>query len=726
MGIQISNQVSEAARKDIRELEHNMELLHSGEMPEEKFAHFRLTRGVYGQRQQVETPQRGIQMFRIKIPFGRLTSDQLVTIADIAEQYTNGNLHTTTRQDIQLHYIKLKDTPLIHNELESNGLTAREACGNTVRNITGSPEAGIDPDEAFDISPYGYELFRYFLRNPICQEMGRKFKAALSSSEKDTAYTYMHDLGVIPRVRTNEQGVEERGFKVFIGGGLGAQPRMADVLHEFLPEDQLIPLMEALLRVFDRHGERVRRQKARMKFLVKKLGLEPFMALVKEEWTALETKSYVVDRNIVPEAVPQPEKDLPEIVLSDEQKYEDWLRTNVFEQKQKGFYAVRIKLVKGDIHATTSRALAQIVQEYAADDIRVTPNQGLLIKFMRKNALPHVFNALNKIGLAEMGFGTIADVTTCPGTDTCNLGVTNSMTLAEILGNMIEKEYRSLIFDHDIQIKMSGCMNSCGQHMVANIGLHGSSIRNSKLKLMAPAMQIVLGGGLEPDGTARIAEKVVKVPTKKTPQAIRLILDDYETHAEEGEYFNYYYRRQGKMYFYHLLKPLADLNNLVEDDYIDWGHDEFFKPEIGIGECAGVSYDVIGGLIQDAEQKLTDAQETMAKEVYAEAIYHSYNSFVVGAKALLLSEDKKCNTQIGILKDFDTHFVDAGHFDFAQPFKKMVLEINQHDPNDQTFAHRYFQSASDFMQKVKIFRQKQVAINEEEKDKLVVNAFYKA
>ena len=262
--------VSEAARKDILELQANIRAFRKGEFPEERFRHYRLTRGVYGQRQQ------GVQMFRTKIPFGKLTADQLIAIANTSEKYATGNLHLTTRQNIQYHYVKLEDSPAVWTALAQAGVTAREACGNTVRNLTASAKAGIDPDELFDVSPYVQASFEYFLRNPICQDMGRKIKPAFSSSDKDSAFTYFHDFGFIPRIKI-ENGEEIRGFKVVVGGGLGAQSMVAKTAYEFLHEDEIIPFMEAGIRVFDRYGERKTRMKARLKFLIKKIGLENYL-----------------------------------------------------------------------------------------------------------------------------------------------------------------------------------------------------------------------------------------------------------------------------------------------------------------------------------------------------------------------------------------------------------------------------------------------------------------
>ena len=278
------SQVSQEDKQDILELSNRIDAFNTGKEDEEKFRHYRLTRGVYGQRQL------GVQMFRTKIPFGRITTDQLLALADISDQYATGNLHLTTRQNIQMHYVKLKDSPAVWNALAKNGLTAREACGNTVRNITASAKAGIDPEELFDVSPYVQACFEYFLRNPICQEMGRKIKPAFSSSDKDSAFTYFHDFGFIPRIKDGQ-----RGFKMVVGGGLGAVPIFAHPVEEFIPTDQIIPFMEASLRVFDRYGEREKRMKARMKYLIKKIGIDKFLELVEEEKKALKTLSVPID-----------------------------------------------------------------------------------------------------------------------------------------------------------------------------------------------------------------------------------------------------------------------------------------------------------------------------------------------------------------------------------------------------------------------------------------------
>ncbi len=707
MSIIITKNISPEAAKDIFELQQKINAFQNGEMPEDKFKAFRLTRGVYGQRQL------GVQMFRTKFPFGKITPKQLVRVAELSEQYASANLHLTTRQNIQLHYVKVTDAPAIWAGLEDVGATGREACGNTVRNITASSKAGIDPDELFDVSPYAQAAFEFFLRNPICQDMGRKIKPAFSSSDKDSAYTFLHDFGFIPRIQDGQ-----RGFKVVVGGGLGAQAILAQTAYEFLHEDQIIPFMEAALRVFDRYGERTRRHKARMKFLIKEMGLEKFMELVETERKANKVKTFKIDTTTVVVEEPAHNNIAPSVEIADVKRFEDWKKTNVFEQKQKGFFAVALKVTKGDVKPDQARKIAEIATNYASEDMRITMNQGLLLKFVREDSLPYIYTELDKMGFATPGFDTIADVTTCPGTDTCNLGVTNSMTLGKILEEVILDEFYHLIFESDIKIKISGCMNSCGQHMAAQIGLHGSSIKVGEL--VAPAMQVVLGGGVDANGVGFVGDKIVKLPTKKMPAALRTILSDYETNSQEGEYFNDYYRRQGKNYFYTLLKPLANADLYTDDDFIDYDGISHFTPEIGVGECAGVMYDMVGGIIKDAENKLVEAKDHLVRQKYPEAIYYAYTGFIIAAKALLLSKDVECNTQIKILKDFDTHLVATGQFEVEGGFENKVLQINQYEP-EQPFAGQYVEEFAQFLKG--IIAHREAALNA---DKIVVESSYKA
>jgi sulfite reductase (ferredoxin) len=682
--------------KDIIDLEKKIRAFREGKIHDEKFRSLRLARGVYGQRQP------GVQMVRIKLPFGKVTFKQLLRIADVSDEYGSGNLHLTTRQDIQIHYVSLDRTPQLWEELQRDDVTIREACGNTVRNVTSSPDAGINPNELFDVSPYAHAFFVYFLRNPICQEMGRKIKFSFSSDERDTAYSYIHDLGFIPKI--NEQG--ERGFKVLLGGGLGAQPFLAELVHEFLHEDQIIPYAEAMLRVFDRYGERTNRNKARLKYLVQKLGLDEVLRLIEEERVAIKSKSFKIDRDTVTQPQIPALLDYPVLdEVTSSLDYKHWRATNVIAQKQTGFYGVYIKVSKGDIETALARELVAAISPFAADEIRITQNQGLLLKFVHEGALPSLYVNLKELGFAKPGFDSVADVTTCPGTDTCNLGISNSMSLSVALEEVIYEEYPELIYDKDIKIKISGCMNSCGQHGLAHIGFHGSSVKaNGKV---VPAVQVMLGGGTVGDGAGRVAERVIKAPSKRATDVLRALLDDFAAKSGEGESFHQYYDRNGKDYFYQLLKPLADLSNLKDEEFVDWGHEETFATAIGVGECAGVVIDLVATLLLESEEKLGWAKASFEAEAWADAIYHTYAVFVGAAKALLLDKGVNSSTQIGVIREFDKNYVETGEFAIDGSFNDLVLQINKNEPT-AAFATAYLAAVEDFYRTIQAKREGQL------------------
>jgi sulfite reductase (ferredoxin) len=677
--------------RDIVDLEKKIRLFRNGEIDEEKFRSLRLVRGIYGQRQP------GVQMIRIKLPFGKVTTKQLRRIADISDEYASSNLHATTRQDIQIHFVSLDRTPELWTKLEQDEITIREACGNTVRNITASPTAGIDPNELFDVSPYAHEMFTYFLRNPICQEMGRKFKIAFSSSESDTAFTYIHDLGFIPKINEGQ-----RGFKVVIGGGLGANPYLAQTAYEFLHEDQIIPFTESVLRVFDRYGERNRRMKARLKFLLDEVGLPELMKLVEEETKALKNKTYKIElpAYVDPEI---PSFDfVPDYALTEEEekKYQRWYNTNVVKQKQEGFSGVYVKLPVGNLSSALARKFADVVDSFASKELRITVNQGYLIRYVRPEVLKPLFLALNPLGLAEPGFDSVADVTACPGTESCNLGISDSTKISLELERVIREEFPDLIYNNDIKIKISGCPNSCGQHGLAAIGFHGSTIKDKQGKVL-PALVVLLGGGTLGNGDGIISDKLgIKIPSRRGPQALRFLLNDYEANSLDGEYYHDYYKRLGKNHFYSLLKPLGDVTNTTPLEYIDWGEEHNFILHTAVGECAGVMIDLVSTLLFDTEEKLGWSKEALDNQLYADSIYHTYSSFINTAKAMLLTCDIKPSTQIQTLNDFQHHFVDKGLITVPENnIKDYVLRINKNEPTE-TFAITYRSDAKKFLEDV--------------------------
>ena len=685
--------------KDIVDLARKIEMFREGKIHEEKFRSLRLARGVYGQRQQ------GVQMVRIKLPYGKMTFKQWKRMADISDEYSTGNLHLTTRQDIQIHFVSLDRTPELWAKLEEDDITIREACGNTVRNVTASPSTGIDPKEPFDIAPHADATFRYFLRNPICQEMGRKFKIAFSNTEEDTALTYIHDMGFIPKIQDGK-----RGFKVVVGGGLGAQPLLAQVGYEFLAEDQIIPYLEATLRVFDRHGERNSRHKARIKFLIQKIGFEALTTLIENERMALKNQSVKIDTTQGKWEVSEdemPSKTDNNIVEST-MAFELWKATNTFEQKQAGFYGVYVRILNGNIHSTTSRSLIEQLEGYIGDDVRVTINQGLMLKFVPETNLQYVYSVLAAHDLAAAGANSMANITACPGTDTCNLAISDSTNITSKLESVITEDFPELIHNNEIKIKISGCMNSCGQHGMANIGFHGSSLKAADKRVL-PALQVLLGGGTVGDGVGRVADKVIKVPSKRGPEVLRVVLNNYEENALEGEYFNDYYDRQGEKYFYTLLKPVADLSTLKDDDFIDWGGTEQFQTEIGVGECASVIIDLVATLLMESEEKFDWTKAAYEENRYVDAIYHAYSVFVSAAKALLLDKSVSASTQSGVIDKFQENFVATGEIALEdRTFQELVLQINKNDPS-QTFAKSYIADAEAFLALSKAYREELVA-----------------
>ena len=681
-------------QKDIIDLERKIALFRDGKIDDERFRSLRLARGVYGQRQE------GVQMIRIKLPFGKVSSEQLQRICAVSDEYSTGRLHITTRQDIQIHYVSLDRTPELWAELEKSDITLREACGNTVRNITASEAAGIDVDEPFDVSPYAHALFQFFLRNPICQEMGRKFKISFSSSDKDTALSYLHDLGFIPKIVSGEIG-----FKVMLGGGLGSQPHHAELLSEFIPVNQIIPTTEGVLRIFDRFGERNKRLKARMKFLIKDLGRDAFLKLVEEEKKALAYQTVEIDTTAFDAPIAAPLLVAPKVVIDDVAAFEAWKKSNVIQQKQAGYVAIGIKVSLGDFYTDKARLLADLIKNYGANELRFSLRQDILIRHIKEENLAFFYQELAKLDFVSLGYNSTADITACPGTDTCNLGIASSTGIATELERVLASEYPKYLNDNEITIKISGCMNACGQHNMAEIGFQGMSINSGKL--VAPALQVLLGGGNLGNGEGRFSDKVIKIPSRRGPDALRFILNDFEANAN-GVKFLDYYDAKGEKYFFDLLTPLANITNLTEADFVDWGNADNYVKAIGVGECAGVVIDLVTTLIFEAKDKMTFAQEAFDDKNWADAIYLAYAGFVNGAKALLLSENEKTNHHAGIIDLFDTVFTATNKIELKSTFRDLVYQINQNEPSE-AFAKSYIEDATAFFEAIELYRAKDLA-----------------
>ncbi len=681
-------------QKEIIDLEKKIHAFRGGKIDDERFRSLRLARGIYGQRQE------GVQMIRIKLPYGKVTSEQLRRITEVSDEYSTGRLHITTRQDIQIHYVSLDRTPELWADLAKDDITLREACGNTVRNITGSELAGVDAEELFDVTPYAHGLFQYLLRNPICQEMGRKFKISFSSSEKDTALSYLHDLGFIPKIVDGQ-----KGFKVMLGGGLGSQPSHAELLSEFIPVNQIIPTAEGVIRVFDRYGERAKRLKARLKFLIKDLGRDEFLRLVDEEKKALPFHSYEIDTTAFEGAIAEPLLEVPTVTIEDVAAYEAWKTSNVIAQKQAGYVAIGVKVLLGDFYTDKARLLADLIKNYGANELRFSLRQNIVIRNIKEENLPFFYQELAKLDMVSLGYNTIGDITACPGTDTCNLGIASSTGIADELERVLKAEYPQFANNQEIAIKISGCMNACGQHNMAEIGFQGMSINAGKL--VAPALQVLLGGGILGNGNGRFSDKVIKIPSRRGPEALRLILNDFEANAN-GIAFLDYYDAKGEKYFYEFLKPLADVTNLTEEDFVDWGNADNYVKAVGVGECAGVVIDLVATLLFEAKDKLIVAEESFAEGKWSDSIYQAYAGFVNGAKALLLAEKEKTNTHAGIIDSFDTVFVEGKKIELGTSFKELVYQINKNEPTE-AFAKQYIQEAISFFEKLEAYRAQDLA-----------------
>ena len=670
--------------KDIIELEQKIFAFKNNSIDEEKFRSLRLARGVYGQRQQ------GVQMVRIKLPMGRFTANQLRKIAYVADEYGSGNLHITTRQDIQLHYVELDRTPQLWAELEKDQITLREACGNTVRNVTAAAMAGVDPNEPFDVTPYAEAFFHYFLRNPICQDMGRKIKVAFSSSKKDEALTFIHDIGFVPKIENGE-----RGFQLMIGGGIGSQPMPSQKVFSFLSTDKIIPYSEAIIRLFDRLGERNKRNKARLKFLVKDLGLATFLDLIEQEKKSIPKQSYTIQEK--KRVLNTPLYQTNEVDLKGNESFKRWKEINTFKQKQKGYWSVGIPIKTGDIPSAKARALAELIEQFTKNDNRFTITQSVLLRDVKEEHLPALYLALKTLGFDRIGFQKTNDIVTCPGTDTCNLGIASSYGLANELQKVIETEFTQFIDKHNLNIRISGCMNACGQHTLAHIGFQGMTLKSNGN--IAPATQILLGGGVLGNGNGRFADKVLKVPAKKTPLVLRWILNDFEQNKLGTEDFFDYYDRKTKDYYYQNLKHYSDTDQLQPDDFIDWGNKTKYEKAIGVGECAGVTIDLIQTLIFEAEEAYAWALNGLKENRLNDAVYHAYNARVRAAKALLTVKEAKTNSHASIIHSFDVEFP---HFksETGTTFKAGIDAFTSVKP-DVEFAKSFIKETQSFIAWIK-------------------------
>jgi len=574
---------------EIERFRREIERLEAGEIEAEDFKKFRLQNGVYGIRGQ---PDR--HMVRVKIRFGAVTPDQLRTLAEIADQFTpNRRAHITTRQDVQFHYVARRDIPDILRRLALSGLTTREACGNTVRNVTACPLAGVSPTEVFDVTPYADALSRYLLRNPVAQNLPRKFKIAFEGCAEDHARTPIHDIGCVAAVGYR-RGRWERGFRLYVGGGLGAQPRVAELLEEFTPADLLIPTAEAVIRIFDRYGERrpehTYRMRARLKFLIRAWGFDKVrQEILKERRALLATQSGRVPSRIEPVEETPPAVTLPPHLppgWRPSAHYERWRETNVLRQRQPGWCVVIVRCPLGDITPEGLRAVADVAERYAGGRLRTAISQNLLLRWVPEAALPWVYRDLEAAGLAVTEAHHLADITRCPGADTCQLAITHSRGLAEALGQLLGNGLATSDDLQRISIKISGCMNSCGQHHIADIGFYGASSTEDGHDV--PQYVLLLGGRTR-QGEARFGKPVARIPARRVPEATLRLLSFYQENRREAESFADFVDRTETAIFKRLLEEFTHIRPYAEapELYRDLGsEEEGFTVAVGQGECA--------------------------------------------------------------------------------------------------------------------------------------------
>jgi sulfite reductase beta subunit-like hemoprotein len=566
----------EAMEREISAFVEKVRQLELGEITEDQFRPFRLKHGIYGQRQP------GFQMVRVKVPSGILNPEQLRVLARISEQYSTGRGHVTTRENLQMHFVKMANVPAVMRLLAAAGLTTREACGNTVRNITSCPLAGVCGTESFDVTPYALETTQFFLRHPEFHDLPRKFKIAFSGCEDDgnCAVAGIHDVGLIARVR-GLNGTARRGFKVLVGGGLGSFPTEAAVLAEFLPAEELIPTVEAVLRVFKERGNYKNKLKARMKFVLRAKGIEELRRLVAEKRAQVTTPAEEIP---APSPVQAPLVQLglpPASGNGASPEYDRWARHNFRPQRQPGYAVAWIKLPAGTIYSKQFRGLADLLEKHGLSAVRISISQNLVIPWAPVARASEIYGDLAALNLATPGARTIADVTGCPGATTCNLGITRSLTLAEVLAEEFAAESDPGV--QRIRVKISGCPNSCGHHHIADIGLYGNARKVGAKQ--APFYQLMVGGRVSSDGV-QFARQILPLPAKRIPQALRELIQFYREGRAEGESFRDWSLRTRDDDIIHRLRPFAQRNPEAEDLFVDWGDTETYSLKIGRSECA--------------------------------------------------------------------------------------------------------------------------------------------
>ena len=576
-------QYDATVREDIELFGSYAEKYMAGALSDDDFRAQRLRRGVYSQRQA------GVHMIRTKIPGGTLTAAQMDQLALIADEFGGGKGHLTTRQNIQYHFVPLPQvTPLLH-KLADFRLTTREACYNTVRNVTACPLSGLLRDEPFDVHPYAQKVAFAFLHKQLTDSMPRKFKIAFSGCQEDCMLAAIHDVGLRAVIRDGR-----RGFRMLVGGGLGPLPVEAHVLDEFVPVENLVSRIEAVLRLFNTHGNRKNKNKARLKFVVRERGWEWVREEIERNYRDILENGGIATPGTVPDGFggfqssPPPlgtGAELPPVLGSNghsKPAYERWLETNIREQKQTGYAMVTVKVPQGNLSGKQMHGLAQVARSAGDGRLRVTVDQNLVLAYIPLRVLPQVYHALDQIGLAEGGAHQIEDVTTCPGAYSCNLALTKSMNLGAALAEVV-KDYSDPLV-RKLAIKISGCPNSCGQHWIGDIGFYGNARKIDGREV--PYYLMLLGGGYDSDGVMRFGVAVQSIPARLAPQAVRRVLDHYIAKRRDGESFRDYVLRHKVETFRGMTNDLVKPPELAPEMYRDWGDDMEYSLQLGRGECA--------------------------------------------------------------------------------------------------------------------------------------------
>lgn len=551
---------------DIDEFVTKLEAFERGDLGPDAFRAFRLTRGVYGQRQA------DVQMIRVKAPGGLLGKAQLDALADVADTWSRGFGHVTTRQNVQLHFVKMAHVEAALRRLDEAGLTTREACGNSVRNVTGCERLATCADAPFDASPYLEALVRYFLRHPLAATLPRKFKIAFSGCESDCAKAAIHDLGFVAKVQGGRAG-----FLVYAAGGLSTLPISALVLHDFVPAEELGRVGEAVLRLFDRHGNRDNKHRARLKYVFKKLGEQGF----RDAYAALRAEVDAEARAELELPASPARTPGPKVAGERLEGYLPWRAQSVVAQRQDGYCGVYVRLRLGDVTSAQMRALGPILERFGDGSAYLTIDQNILIPWVHKDSLAALHAALSAAGLAELGLHTAKDVTSCPGAETCNLAVTASRRLGAAISDRLDRVDPGIPGFSDTVVKISGCPNSCGQHHIADIGFHGAARKDGGKAY--PMYQLHLGGGVDARG-ARFGRQVVKIPARRVPDAVVSLLELYAADRAADETAAAFFERVDPKRVTAWLAPL--LGAFVAGEEADIGEDKGFSVHTGEGECA--------------------------------------------------------------------------------------------------------------------------------------------